>query len=114
MIWPSGLLSGRDIFSTSRATMRFTATSSGASTSRDRLPETSSTRTRVLAISFSSASSQGALRLGRQTRGEGAVLRVVEIDRNRERLPPDLKCKETRATQHRVDLIESKEATSAE
>src|SRR5258708_8591030 len=47
MIWPSGLLSGSDIFSTRSAMIRLTATSSGASTSRARLPETSRTRTRV-------------------------------------------------------------------
>src|SRR4051794_27960058 len=39
MICPSGLLSGSDIFSTSSAMMRFTAMSSGASTSRTLLPK---------------------------------------------------------------------------
>src|SRR6266446_7469808 len=83
MICPSGLLSGSDIFSTISATMRLTATSSGESTSRTRLPETSKTRTRIMAIGrFSS------LRCGRSTqRGPAARhqsrhgLRVLAIRR---------------------------------
>src|SRR5258708_15651490 len=83
MICPSGLLSGSDIFSTISATMRLTATSSGVSTSRTRLPETSKTRTRIMAIgTFSS------LQSGRSTQRRPAArhqnrhcLRVLAIGR---------------------------------
>src|SRR5260221_1234283 len=83
MICPSGLLSGSDIFSTISATMRLTATSSGVSTSRTRLPETSKTRTRIMAIGTISS-----LRCGRSTqRGPAALhqnrhcLRMLAIGR---------------------------------
>src|SRR6185503_11045510 len=46
MIWPSGLCSGRFIFSTRSTRIRLTATSSGASTSLERLPDTSRIFTR--------------------------------------------------------------------
>src|SRR6185295_2256688 len=95
MIWPSGLLSGSDIFSTRRAMMRLTATSSGASTSRARLPETSRTRMRVEGMAALSGSGRGdGRRRGRAHDGtahareepldglvvDGVVLLVADLD----------------------------------
>src|SRR5215813_8205013 len=101
MICPSGLFSGSDIFSTSRAMMRLTATSSGASTSRARLPETSRTRMRVAGMAALSGSGWGcSRRLGRAHEGapragedlvDGlAVGRVVLLVADLEHLRPDL------------------------
>src|ERR1043166_237507 len=56
MICPSGLLSGRFMRSMSSASNRFTGTSSGASTSLTRLPDTSRTLMRVVGIRTSFAS----------------------------------------------------------
>src|SRR6266446_6769637 len=90
MICPSGELSGSDIFSTSNATMRLTATSSGASTSRTLLPETSKTRTFVVATVLTFPLQRPAA-VRHQSRHCRAVLGVVLFGRDLERLAADLK-----------------------
>src|SRR5256885_1429657 len=110
MICPSGLLRGSDIFSTINATMRLTATSSGAETSRTLLPETSNTRTAIIAMPAVSS----RLRRRRRERLPAAIdqhrhdLRVLALGGavgDFVDVAPDLDGDVGMVAQHGVDLV---------